>query len=176
MTIAGNIGQSGGGWGITKTGSGTLVLSGANTYSGGTTVLAGVLQVTSSDALPAGGSLTVGAGGRVVFGGGSSAASVSIASSPDLAGGAPPLSAMSTTGGQAAIARAVGGASTDHGPICNVGPLPKGPDVPPIGNLPPRQVENLSDQDAVLLSLHSQGPPRRGIWPTSRPAGRRSGN
>ena len=47
VTIAGDIGQSGGGLGITKTGSGTLVLSGADTYGGGTAVNEGTLVATS---------------------------------------------------------------------------------------------------------------------------------
>ena len=73
VVITGGIGQSSGSLGITKTGSGTLVLSGANTYLGGTTVLAGILQVTSSDSLPDGSSLTVGAGATLIFGGSQSA-------------------------------------------------------------------------------------------------------
>ena len=64
VTIAGSIGQSGGGFGITKTGPGTLVLSGANTYSGGTTVNQGTLVVANASALPNGTGLTVGAGRR----------------------------------------------------------------------------------------------------------------
>ena len=67
VTIAGSIGQSGGGFGITKTGTGTLVLSGANTYSGGTTVNQGTLVVANASALPNGTGLTVGAGGVFVF-------------------------------------------------------------------------------------------------------------
>lgn len=67
VVIAGGIGQSGGGFGITKTGSGTLVLSGVNTYSGGTTVNQGTLIVTDASALPTGTSLVVGAGGILVF-------------------------------------------------------------------------------------------------------------
>ena len=49
------------------TGIGELVLSGSNRYTGGTDVEAGTLYVTTSDALPDGGSLIVGAGGTVVF-------------------------------------------------------------------------------------------------------------
>ena len=68
VKIADSIGQSGGSFGITKMGSGTLVLCGANTYGGCTAVLAGVLQVNNSCALPAGGSLAVGAGAALLFG------------------------------------------------------------------------------------------------------------
>jgi outer membrane autotransporter protein len=46
----GAIGQSGGSYGIDKTGTGTLVLNGANTYTGTTTVQAGTLQLGSSAA------------------------------------------------------------------------------------------------------------------------------
>ena len=74
VAIAGGIGQSGGGFGITKTGPGTLVLSGADTYSGGTTVLAGVLRIDNADSLPDGSSLTVGDGAGAAFGGNAGAA------------------------------------------------------------------------------------------------------
>ncbi|MEI6239143.1 MAG: autotransporter-associated beta strand repeat-containing protein [Planctomycetia bacterium] len=50
VTISG--GMSGVGRSITKTGSGTLVLSGTNTYSGTTTVSTGALSISSTDALP----------------------------------------------------------------------------------------------------------------------------
>ena len=46
---------------------GTLILSGSDTYSGGTIVQAGTLEVTAADALPAGQRLTVGAGGTFIF-------------------------------------------------------------------------------------------------------------
>ena len=51
--------------GIAKTGSGTLILSGANTYSGGTTVNGGTLQLGASDRLPDAGSVTVSSGGTL---------------------------------------------------------------------------------------------------------------
>ncbi len=95
VTIAGSIGQSVGGLGITKVGSGTLVLSGANTYSG-TTVLAGVLQVTNSAALLEGSSLTVGAGSSSVFGSGKNAAMEPSAS--NLAAAKRPLSVPAVVG------------------------------------------------------------------------------
>jgi autotransporter-associated beta strand protein len=45
LTVSGNIGESGGSHALDQTGPGLLVLSGSNTYSGGTTVSAGTLQL-----------------------------------------------------------------------------------------------------------------------------------
>lgn len=58
MTIAAAIGGTGG---FTKTGTGTLVLSGTNSYAGGTVVDAGTLRATSTTALGSD-SLTLNAG------------------------------------------------------------------------------------------------------------------
>ena len=58
LTNSGNISNgAGGGAGITKIGSGTLVLSGSNTYTGATTVSAGTLQLGNGGT---GGSLNTG--------------------------------------------------------------------------------------------------------------------
>ena len=61
---------------LTKSGSATLVLSGQNTYTGGTEVAAGELVLANLDALDGGGSLAVDAGpaGGVLFGGGAAEA------------------------------------------------------------------------------------------------------
>ena len=65
LTISGQIV---GGSPLLKAGAGMLILSGSdNTYSGGTLVAAGTLDVMNSDALPGGSGLTVGAGGTVIF-------------------------------------------------------------------------------------------------------------
>ncbi len=69
-TIGGSISLSGvlsGPGGLAKAGPGTLILSGSNHYIGGTTVNAGTLCVTSSNALADGTVLSVGAGGTFVF-------------------------------------------------------------------------------------------------------------
>ena len=58
MTLSGNLSGPGP---ITKGGAGLLILSGTNTYGGGTIVSDGTLKVFSSSALPDGTSLTVGA-------------------------------------------------------------------------------------------------------------------
>jgi autotransporter-associated beta strand protein len=67
VTLSGNIGGDSGDVGLTKSGSGTMVLLGVNSYNGGTTVLTGELQISNSDALPDGSSLAVGAGGTFIF-------------------------------------------------------------------------------------------------------------
>jgi autotransporter-associated beta strand protein len=54
---------------LTKLGAGTLVLSGSNTYNGGTFVTAGLLELTKSAALPDGTGLTVGANAVPLFNG-----------------------------------------------------------------------------------------------------------
>jgi autotransporter-associated beta strand protein len=70
---------------LQKAGPGTTVLTGRNTYSGGTTVTAGTLVAAHADALPAGGSLTIGPGGTVVLAAGISAASAGEAPAKVLA-------------------------------------------------------------------------------------------
>ncbi|MEP5367225.1 autotransporter domain-containing protein, partial [Parvibaculum sp.] len=47
-TQSGNIGETGGSFGIVKTGAGTLSLTGTNSYTGGTTVSAGTLKGNTS--------------------------------------------------------------------------------------------------------------------------------
>src|SRR5262249_38700 len=51
LTIQGAIGESGGAWGITKTGAGILTLRGANTYSGTTNIILGRINVEHPSAL-----------------------------------------------------------------------------------------------------------------------------
>jgi len=63
--------------GFIKSGSGEIVLSGTNSFSGGTQVLAGSLVATATRALPDGTNLTVGAGGTFIFDPSLSASSVS---------------------------------------------------------------------------------------------------
>jgi autotransporter-associated beta strand protein len=52
---------------LTKSGGGTLVLSGTNTYSGGTDVQSGILIVTNAAGLESGTSLTVGTSADSIF-------------------------------------------------------------------------------------------------------------
>ena len=66
LSISGAIGQSGT-RSLTLAGPGTLILSGTNNYTGGTSVEAGTLDVTSNTALADGTSLAVGAGGTFIF-------------------------------------------------------------------------------------------------------------
>ena len=66
--FAGTIEDTGRALGLLMAGNGQLILSGSNTYTGGTVVNTGTLVVESSTALPAGGALAVGAGSTMLFG------------------------------------------------------------------------------------------------------------
>ncbi len=65
--ISGNLIDTLGGASLAKTGPGVLILSGTDTYSGGTYVDGGTLVATTAAAIPAGASLTVGAAGELIF-------------------------------------------------------------------------------------------------------------
>ncbi len=67
QTGSGGTGASAGTWALSKTGSGTLILNGVDTYSGGTTVSGGTLEVGDASHTSAGiaGDATVGASGTL---------------------------------------------------------------------------------------------------------------
>ena len=67
LTLDGGVSDGGLAKALTLDGGGTLILSGSDSYSGGTTVNAGTLILTSSGAMADGTSLTVGAGGHLIF-------------------------------------------------------------------------------------------------------------
>jgi autotransporter-associated beta strand protein len=69
LKISGNISDDGGSRALVLLGDGTgeLVLSGNNTYTGGTSVVGGTLVAASATALPNGSSLTVGQGASSLF-------------------------------------------------------------------------------------------------------------
>ncbi len=56
---------------LVVTGSGSVLLSGTNTFTGGMTLSGGTLTLASASALPSSGVLTICGGGRLVLGGGS---------------------------------------------------------------------------------------------------------
>ena len=66
LTISGGI--SGAGSSLTVNGGGTLILSTANSFTGGVSVTSGTLVAANAGAIPSGSSLLVGAGASLLFG------------------------------------------------------------------------------------------------------------
>ena len=89
LTISGDISEQYSGYGLLSLdGPGMLILSGTNSYTGGTQVNAGTLDVTNPSALADGTSLSVGANAASIFAlagpvGGSSLAGSSLAAVPE---------------------------------------------------------------------------------------------
>ena len=83
-TFSGQIagGGSNGIIGLLLAGSGTLVLAGSDTYTGGTDVEGGTLVAMNSNAIPYGSALTVGTYGTVVFGDPAGVGTPTVATSP----------------------------------------------------------------------------------------------
>ena len=95
---------------LVVSGSGSLTLSGTDTYTGGTTISGGTLDITSAAALPSSGLITIGGGGRLVLGGGSGIGALLAASAPIESGEGISLGAASQS--QATVSLGdVGGAS-----------------------------------------------------------------
>jgi autotransporter-associated beta strand protein len=85
-TFSGAIGQSGGTWKLTKSGTGLLVLSGANSFGGGTALTSGTLTVGNAGALGTG-TLTLSGGTLRANGGAVSLANaISLANSLTIGG------------------------------------------------------------------------------------------
>jgi fibronectin-binding autotransporter adhesin len=78
LTVANVISGSGS---VTQSGPGTTTLTAANSYTGGTTIDAGVLATSAADRLAAAGSLTVNAAGTFQLGGNQTLASIAGAGS-----------------------------------------------------------------------------------------------
>ncbi len=93
-TFGGSISGAGG---FITTGAGEVVLTGINSFSGGTRVLAGSLVVTSASALPDGTSLTIGAGGTFIFDPSIVATSATAAASSTGAVSASPLAEVASS-------------------------------------------------------------------------------
>ncbi len=65
LTISGPISQTGTGASVTLSGGGVLILSGSDTYTGGTTISDGTIEVADAAALPTKGIINVGRSGTV---------------------------------------------------------------------------------------------------------------
>lgn len=73
--LSGNLSQSGGTFGITKAGAGTLEMTGTNTYAGATAIIGGALRISSPQALPSSSNVIL-AGGVLELNSGNYAATI----------------------------------------------------------------------------------------------------
>ena len=96
LAIGGDISENVAGTTLTLggDGSGELILSGSNSYTGGTIVASGTLAVTAATALPEGSSLTIGAGGTFIFDPTASAAPLSVDSAAGIVQAVPEPGAL----------------------------------------------------------------------------------
>jgi autotransporter-associated beta strand protein len=101
-TIAAVIGDNTGTTSVTKSGAGTWVLSGSNTYTGGTIVTAGTLLASNAAGSATGtGAVSVGGAGATVGGSGSLAGMLTVATLGTLSpGGSGGDSSLTLPGGQ----------------------------------------------------------------------------
>ncbi len=111
LTVAGIIGDSGSGFSLAKSGAGTLALTAANTYSGGTTLNAGVLSFANT-ALGAG-NITFGGSGTLQWNG----ANTQDVSSTIQAIGSGITATFDTNGNNVTLAAVLGG----NGAIAKIG-------------------------------------------------------
>ena len=128
LTIAGSLSETVADTTLSVSGGGALILSGTDQYTGGTTVNAATLALTSSSTLPTSGLLTIGSGGRLVLGGGAGIGAL-LGASPPISSGAIALSAavsipamiespsgnMATLGGAAPVSLQSGAGSAVGG-------------------------------------------------------------
>jgi uncharacterized repeat protein (TIGR01451 family) len=105
---------------LVKVGTGTLVITAQNAYSGGTSVLGGTLQVTSSVSIPSGSALIVGIGSDLLFGVASSQSKpVATPAIPAIVAATPTIthdsSALRESGGPAAVVAGTATVQVDSG-------------------------------------------------------------
>ena len=120
-TYAGVIADAGGAYlsSLIKTGTGMLVLSGANTYSGGTTVNSGTLMASNTTGSATGsGTVTVNSGGTLV-GNGIISGAVSVNSGGAFAPGKPGLGAMIISNNLTLGAGSTTFVQVQHSPLTN---------------------------------------------------------
>ena len=114
LTVGGVIGDGSNGYGLTKAGSGTLKLAGANTYTGATTVNAGTLEVgTAGTGIASGSATTVNSTGTLLVDSGATVGSSTVAVSGGTISGAGIVSGNTTINSSGALTpRPSGGSAT----------------------------------------------------------------
>lgn len=107
LTIGSSIGQTVEGTGLTKTGAGTLTLTGSNSYSGNTAIIEGTLAVSSDGNL--------GTGSAVEINGGTLLATTSFSSAKGLSNGISQVGKVDTAGNQVSFSGARAGTIDKRG-------------------------------------------------------------
>jgi autotransporter-associated beta strand protein len=144
---------------LTIAGSGELTLSGSDSYTGGTTVSGGTLDIANPSALSQSGLVTIGSGGRLVLGSGGGIGALLAAGADIVDPLSTPLSGSSPAAADAAALVALGTPADGAAAASGDEPSASGP----LASLPPGNASTaVPEPTSIAMGLAAFG--GLGLW------------